>query len=134
MSKIRKVSKKPVEEVEEEVVKKPKKKLKESEIGPPVYKNRFIAAIQDAKELSMYRHFSEANTLTEIKKISEKEVADALKEDKIDVGVLVMDREGWFTAYRYNLCPQTVTERDHKGKIKMTDDAETRIKSWVKDK
>ena len=119
------------EEGEEE---KPRKKLKESELGPPVYKSRYVASLQDTKESNLYRDFAESNTLTEIKKKSEKEVAEAFKDDGLDLGVLVMDREGWFTTYRYNLPAQAIVERDHKGKVKITNDTETRIKSWVKDK
>jgi hypothetical protein len=127
----------PVEENfewEEEAEEKPRKPKKESELGPPVYKYRYVASLQDTKESNLYRDFAEANTLTEIKKKSEKEVADAFKEDGLDLGVLVMDREGWFTTYRYNLPAQAIVDRDHKGKVKITNDIETRIKSWVKDK
>jgi hypothetical protein len=122
------------EDVDGEAEEKPKKKRKESELGPPVYKYRFVASLQDAKKSNLYREFVESNTLTEIKKKSEKEVAAAFKEDGMDLGVLVMDREGWFTTYRYNLPAQANVEKDHKGNVKITNDTETRIKSWVKDK
>tara|TARA_Y100000034_G_scaffold43496_3_gene53099 strand:- start:24324 stop:24689 length:366 start_codon:yes stop_codon:yes gene_type:complete len=116
------------------VVKKDKPKEEEKDFGPPTYKYRYVASLQDAKESSLFRDFAESNKLTDIKKKSEKEVADAFKEDGLDLGVLVMDRDGWFTVYRYNLPSHAEIERDHKGKIKIVNDIETRIKSWVKEK
>lgn len=124
--------KKPEPELIEE--EEPKKKKSDKWIGPPTYKYRYVASLQDTKELNLYHDFVQSNTLTEIKKKSEKEVADAFKEDGLDLGVLVVDRESWFDTYRYNLPAQPEVGKDHKGKVKVVNDTTTRIKSWVKDK
>lgn len=132
MAKI-KVTKPQKKQAEVEPEEKKSKKRSDKWIGPPTYKYRYTASLQDTKDPNLYREFAQSNTLADIKKRAEKEVADCLAED-LDLGVLVLDREGWFVTYRYNLVEPPIVERDRHGHNKVVNDIETRIKSWVKDK
>lgn len=114
--------------------KKESEEKPEKWIGQPVYKHRFVASLQDATQSNLYYDFIKSNSLAEIKKKSEREIANAFNEDGMDIGVLITDREGWFVSYRYNLPAIAIVEVNDKGKNEIVNDVETRIKSWVKDK
>jgi len=134
MPKIRKVKSPEEEEEELEELGEKKVPLKKKE-GPPKYKFRYLASIQDTKNPSLFFDFSEDSSLSKLKEKVEKEISEVFENEGSNLGGIIQDRESLICFYRYNLPPRPEVAIDGRGQRRIVNKEEITIrkKTWIKE-
>lgn len=111
----------------------------EEETSPPLptFSKRYVASLQSEVNPTCFKHFADSDNLKELMKKAESTVDTLFKRKKINLGVLVHDRDYPIVLHRYNLPDKKAnvsrTLKEIVERYSRFSAEPERVKEWVED-